>query len=110
MHTGAIAISAKIPNLIHIVINNGVHDSVGAQPTMASSLSLCRIAEGFKYRFVVKVSTIEDLKIKFEQALESNDNTFIEVICRSGARKDLGRPLTSPIQNKNAFLSGNLYG
>jgi len=41
-------------NLRHIIFNNGVHDSVGGQPTDAGNedFSFCKIALGCGYRHV----------------------------------------------------------
>lgn len=108
MHTGGLAISGKLDNLIHIVINNGVHDSVGAQPTMAQFLCLSEIARNFKYYTSVTVSTSEDLCKSIKESLISKKSYFIEVLSKPGSRKNLGRPLTTPIQNKNSFLFANL--
>ncbi len=108
MHTGGLSISGKLDNLIHIVINNGVHDSVGGQPTMARFLCLSEIAKNFKYSSSITVSTKEELNASLKSSLISNKSSFIEVLSKPGARKDLGRPLTTPMQNKNAFLSSNL--
>ena len=105
MHTGALAISGRINNLIHIVINNGVHDSVGGQPTMGKSLCLSEIANNFKYASSNTVATLEDLRKIFQKALKSKNNTFIEVLSAPGSRKDLGRPLTTLEENKNYLFS-----
>ncbi len=108
MHTGGLSISGKLDNLIHIVINNGVHDSVGGQPTMAEFLCLSEIARNFKYSSSITVSSKEELNASLKASLISNKSTFIEVLSKPGSRQNLGRPLTTPIQNKNAFLSSNL--
>lgn len=108
MHTGALSISGKLDNLIHIVINNGVHDSVGAQPTMGQFLCLSEIARNFRYSSALTVTSRKDLNTSLKKSLISKKNSFIEVLSKPGARKNLGRPLTTPLQNKNAFLPLNL--
>ena len=75
---------------------------------MAEFLCLSKIARDFKYFSSITVSTKEDLNANLRKALSSSKNSFIEVLSEPGSRKNLGRPLTSPLQNKNAFLSSNL--
>jgi len=104
MQMGGLAtIGSRAPqNLVHIVLNNGAHDSVGGQPTVARQIDLCGIAKSCGYESVKKVETIEEL----ENALSNLEEklTFIEVIVKKGARKDLGRPKSTPIENKKAFM------
>ena len=54
MHMGSLAINAEQTNLVHILINNCVHDSVGGQPTKGDSLSFSKIAKAFGYSFVLR--------------------------------------------------------
>ena len=104
MQMGGLAtIGSRAPkNLVHIVLNNGAHDSVGGQPTVARKIDLCGIAKSCGYEIVKKVESIPEL----EDALSNLENklTFIEVLIKKGARKDLGRPKSTPIENKNAFM------
>ncbi len=104
MQMGGLAtIGSRAPkNLVHIVLNNGAHDSVGGQPTIARKIDLCGIAKSCGYEIVKKVETIPEL----EDSLSNLENklTFIEVLVKKGARKDLGRPKSTPIENKNAFM------
>jgi len=105
MHMGALAaIGTKKPrNFCHIVLNNGAHDSVGGQPTIAPFIDLPAIARACGYVRVYQAKTKEELK---NALAEGNDGlTFIEVIVKKGARKDLGRPKSSPIENKAAFMN-----
>jgi phosphonopyruvate decarboxylase len=105
MHMGAIAaIGTKRPcNFCHIVLNNGAHDSVGGQPTIAPFIDLPAIARACGYVQVFQARTKEQLK---SILAEKNEGlTFIEVIVKKGARKDLGRPKSSPIENKTAFMN-----
>jgi phosphonopyruvate decarboxylase len=104
MHMGSLTISAQQSNLLHIVLNNGAHDSVGGQPTIAAQLSLAEIASAAGYAQVFSVSGTEDLKTVLQQALHSGKSSFIEVLCRKGARADLGRPTRTPAQNKQDFM------
>lgn len=104
MHMGSLTISAQQSNLLHIVLNNGAHDSVGGQPTVAATLTLSEIASAAGYAQVFSVSGTEDLKTVLQRALHSGKSSFIEVLCRKGARADLGRPTRTPAQNKQDFM------
>ena len=107
MHLGAMAvIGANRPeNLVHIVINNEAHESVGGMPTAAGKIRLTQIAEGCGYPTAVSVSTPEALDAALTAAKERRELCFLEVKCAVGARPDLGRPTTTPQENKQAFAS-----
>lgn len=107
MHMGALAaIGARKPrNLRHIALNNGAHDSVGGQPTIAADIDLPALACACGYQHVRRVHA----KAELQEALAKKDPeqdapAFIEVRIKKGARNDLGRPKTSPVENKAAFM------
>jgi len=85
-------------------LNNGAHDSVGGQPTVAAQLTLSDIASAAGYAQVYSVSGAESLNTVLQQTLASGKSSFIEVLCRKGARADLGRPTRTPAQNKQDFM------
>jgi phosphonopyruvate decarboxylase len=104
MHLGALAIigTQKPRNFRHIVLNNGAHDSVGGQPTAALQIDLPAIARACGYEYVYSAATQAALRTL--AAAQREGATFIEVRVRRGARKDLGRPRTSPEENKQALM------
>jgi len=104
MHMGAIAAIGvkKLKNFRHIVINNGVHDSVGGQPTIAQRVNLCDIALACGYKYARRVESREKFLNVLSEQKESP--AFIEVFVKKGARKDLGRPKISPVDNKLALM------
>ena len=110
MHMGSMAIVAsKAPkNYIHVVFNNGAHDSVGGQPTVGLQIDLPAIAKAVGYKNVFSVDNKEDLLnllASHLSPLTSIDGPiFLEVKVKKGNRKDLGRPTTTPIQNKEALM------
>lgn len=108
MHLGALAlIGANRPaNLIHIVLNNEAHESVGGMPTVAGKLDLSGIAKACGYPCALSADNPEGLKKALKTAREGKQLTFIEVKCALGARTDLGRPTTTPQENKAAFMAG----
>ncbi len=105
MHMGGLSVvgTQKPGNFQHIVLNNGAHESVGAQPTVALDIDLSAVARACGYRSVSVVTTATEL----DEALSSGQPgpQFIEARVTTGARADLGRPSTSPLENKMAFMS-----
>jgi len=106
MHTGSLGIigAAAPKNFKHIVFNNGAHDSVGGQPTIGFNTDFGKIAEGFGYKKVFKVETKHELIETFKKFSKLEGASLLEICINKGARKDLGRPTTTPSQNKQAFM------
>ena len=107
MHMGSMAIVAeKAPaNYIHVVFNNGAHDSVGGQPTVGLDIDLCAIAKAVGYKSAFSTDNKEDLAVILSKAKNLNGPLLIQVCVKKGNRKDLGRPTTTPIQNKEALMA-----
>ena len=102
---GMATIGTRNPsNMVHFVMNNGAHDSVGGQPTVGRQIDLCAIAAGCGYENVVKVDTPEELDAVLHDDETKSKLTFVEVLVTKGARKDLGRPKSTPVQNKEALM------
>lgn len=110
MHMGNMAIVAsKHPaNYIHVVFNNGAHDSVGGQPTVGLDIDLPAIAKAVGYKYVYSVDTKEALQQQLSiinSHLSINEYPiFLEIRVKKGNRKDLGRPTTTPVENKEALM------
>lgn len=104
MHMGALAISADCDNLIHILINNQAHDSVGGQPTKGAVLDFSSIANTLGYRRTTRVADLAGLRASLASSPAFAGSVFLEVMCKRGARKDLGRPDRTPLQNKTDFM------
>jgi len=107
MHLGAMALigSSKPDNLVHIVLNNEAHESVGGMPTAAGSLDLPAIARACGYPSAMSVDTPEALDVALAAVKAAEQLTFMEVKCALGARADLGRPTAAPQENKTAFMA-----
>jgi phosphonopyruvate decarboxylase len=108
MGSMAIVANKAAQNYIHVVFNNGAHDSVGGQPTVGLKIDLSAVAKAVGYKQVFSVDNKESLQeilTSHPLPLTSNEGpTFIEVKVKKGNRKDLGRPTTTPIQNKEALM------
>lgn len=106
MHMGAMAVlAAQSPdNLVHILINNGAHETVGGMPTVAEYVDFVALAKACGYKYAVCADTFDALDEQLMAAKSRAALTFIEVKCSIGARADLGRPTTTARENKENFM------
>ena len=107
MHMGAMAVigANKPENMIHIVINNGAHETVGGMPTVAGLIDLVAIAKACGYPNAVCVDSFNALDTELDAAKKRNELSFIEVKCSIGSRENLGRPTTTAVENKLNFMN-----
>ncbi|WP_421773384.1 phosphonopyruvate decarboxylase [Gracilimonas sp.] len=106
MHMGALAIigEQQPSNFYHILINNGAHESVGGQPTAGFHIDFGKIAEGCRYNKTFRISNLSSLDNTFEEFLNTDGPVLLEIMTKTGARSDLGRPTLSPAENKKNFM------
>ena len=106
MHMGSMAVlgANKPRNLVHVVINNGAHETVGGMPTVARSIDLVAIAKACGYPNAICVDNFDDLNKELARAKAKDELYFIEAKCSIGAREDLGRPTTTALENKKNFM------
>lgn len=108
MHLGSLCVNAQsgCEKFLHIVINNGAHESVGGQPTAGFTSDLASIAHSAGYSGVAAVSNAEDLAAKMADFFaKMNGPQFLEVRVTVGSREDLGRPKEPPQTNKGEMMS-----
>ena len=107
MHMGSMAIVAnKAPkNYVHVVFNNGAHDSVGGQPTVGLKIDLPAVAKAVGYPHAFSVDSKADLLDCLKAVRMVEGPILLEIKVKKGNRKDLGRPTTTPIQNKDALMA-----
>ena len=110
MHMGNLATigSSNIHNLVHIVLNNGMHESVGVQETIAFDVNLKEIASNSGYDYSFCVSTKNSLEIILDD-IKSNVVSgliFIEIRINNKQKysHELMRPKDTPIDRKNKFI------
>lgn len=106
MHMGGLAIigSMQPKNYYHILFNNGVHDSVGGQPTVGYKIDIPTIAKACGYKTILSVDNIKLLKSTLQTLTDNEAPLYLEIRVKKGARENLGRPITTPIQNKEALM------
>ncbi len=94
----------KAKNLYHIVFDNECHESTGGQPTVSSTVDFEKVALACKYKGAETISTKKDLERKIKEMKSLNGPQMLIVKVKKGSRRDLGRPTTTPIENKEAFM------
>lgn len=106
MHMGAVTTigNTNVKNLKHIVINNGVHDSVGGQPTPGFNVDVPAMMKNCGYKWAETCSTKDDLLNKLEDLRKADGPACLEIQVNGGARSNLGRPTTKPVDNKLDFM------
>jgi phosphonopyruvate decarboxylase len=106
MHLGALPIIGSIApaNLIHVLLNNGAHESVGGQPTVADKVDFAAISRASGYKSYVQASDAQSIKQAWQQLSKQSGPTLLEIRITTGSRDDLGRPTSTPEENKLAFM------
>jgi phosphonopyruvate decarboxylase len=107
MHMGALAINASMncKNFKHIIFNNSAHDSVGGQPTVGRKIDIMSIALHAGYKWGEVVSKESEIRLALNEMANIKGPALLEIQVKKGFRKSLGRPTTTPIQNKEMFMS-----
>lgn len=94
----------KNPRLKHIILDNHAHESTGGQSTVSESIDFTAVGRACGYENVTSVDNAVDLK-KNLQSLENNGQLSLLIIqIKKGSRSDLGRPTTTPQENRDAFI------
>ena len=108
MHLGALPVIGKRApsNLIHVVINNGAHETVGGMPVCSGSMDIASLASAAGYTCVLTADSESSLDRALAEAEKPHSGpVLIEVRCACGSRSDLGRPTTTPVMNRDALMS-----
>ncbi len=106
MHMGSLGIigHASPKNFVHIVMNNGAHESVGGQPTVGFFIGLADIAKSSGYAHVARAASDGELKCQLETLRNRDGPVFLEIRICTGSRENLGRPDRSPMEIKKEFM------
>ena len=107
MHMGSLTTNGalKCNNLKHIVFNNGSHESVGGQPTTAHKFNMKNIAKSMGYDYVLTAKNEKQLKEAILKVKKYKGTSFLEVMISNGTRSDLGRPKSTPLENKKSLMN-----
>lgn len=120
MHLGGAALCGhETPrNLIHILLNNQAHESVGGQPTVANTVDFGVVLRACGYAAHWFATTETDLDAALGQVLSAQEQgtaghsgeeqikgpCCVEIMCNLSSRADLGRPAESPVKNKARIM------
>jgi phosphonopyruvate decarboxylase len=106
MHLGSLAVIAghAPARYFHVVFNNGVHDSVGGQPTSIDQVDVVAAARALGYQHAVSTADIASLAGQVAALRSHGGPALLELQVRSGSRPDLGRPTRTPAESKRAFM------
>lgn len=106
MHMGALSVigANKPNNLVHVLFNNGAHESVGGLPTVSESIDYLQMAKAVGYEKIYSVDCLEELENVLKSVSLENQLTFIEIKVAIGSRADLGRPTISSQESKVNFM------
>lgn len=105
MHLGGLVIAAGMgcKNLIHVVVNNAAHESVGGMPVAAGQADFSALARAAGYEAVFRADGEETLRQALAALRNAVGSRFLEIHTALGSRKDLGRPTTTPKENLEAL-------
>lgn len=103
MHMGALALAAslQLANLTYVVLNNGAHSSVGAQPTLGFQVDFCTIAVGCGFQNPVRISSSEGWK---KCSAHFGEIDFLEIRINTKNSTFLPRPKATPLEAKETFM------
>lgn len=107
MHMGALSNIGNLApgNFIHVLFNNGAHESVGGQPTLGFEIDAEAIARACGYTHTYSVSTPHEIEKVLKEGIKHEGPTLIEIKVGINSRDNLGRPTITPIENKKAFIT-----
>jgi phosphonopyruvate decarboxylase len=107
MHAGTLAVLADHapPNYLHVVFNNGVHDSVGGQPTSITRVDVPALARAAGYRHAAVTSDLTSLPEQVADLRRHGGPSLLELQVRPGNRPGIGRPTRTPAESKRAFMT-----
>ncbi len=96
-------IGAQQPeNLFHILVDNNAYESTGSQQTLSNKVDFSAIATACNYPNSTTVDTLTDFEKAFGKFNKGPNMLVVKSFPYS--RSDLGRPKTTPIENKMAFM------
>ena len=110
MHMGNLSNigNSKCGNLIHVVLNNGMHESVGIQPTNAFNINLTEIAKNCGYSYCKCISSLDNINDILKEIVDKEFESpiFIEIRINNKVNysHELSRPKNKPIVRKKQFM------
>jgi phosphonopyruvate decarboxylase len=105
MKLGTLAtVGAYAPrNLVHVLLDNGVHDSTGGQMTVSPVVDFAKIALACNYRAAYSCDSVDGFAEALRAALAVQGPVMIHLRIAPGSMKDLGRPTVHPSEVARRF-------
>lgn len=107
MHMGSLATNGRYHphNLLHIVLNNGVNESVGGQKSAGQIIDLTSIAKACGYvTYPHFINNSDDLRKFVQQFSEKGGLAFADMHVRQGIRKDMPKLQIDHQAQKNNLI------
>lgn len=107
MHMGGLATIGQHGNneFLHVVINNGSHESVGGQPTEGFAIDMCDLARACGFTQACRISNETELQAWLKRLHTVKGKQFVEIVTNKKSRSDLGRPAGSPAKWKKDLMT-----
>jgi phosphonopyruvate decarboxylase len=93
------------PNMIHILLDNNVHDSTGGQKTVSHQIDFVDIAASCGYQKSQYIHNLEELGASIQEWKNTKGLTFLYMKISKGSKKNLGRPKMKPYEVKERLQS-----
>jgi phosphonopyruvate decarboxylase len=108
MHMGNLATIGHYgpSNIMHFILDNNAHDSVGCGGTVSETVDFTKIAKAVGYRASETVTSSNELRRMLERLDGNVGPALITIKIRKGAKTDLPRPSMTPRERKALFLAG----
>ncbi|NGQ93621.1 phosphonopyruvate decarboxylase [Brevibacillus sp. SYP-B805] len=102
MRLGSLATNGfyRPPNLLHVLLDNNVHDSTGGQQTVSHNVQFVEAAAACGYPRAIYVHDLQELASCIEDWKKQKQLTFLYLKIARGSRKELGRPKIKPYEVK----------
>mgnify|MGYP001291012749 CR=1 FL=1 len=106
MHLGALPVISSVApkNLLHVILNNGCHESVGGQPTVINKVDLRKLSYAFDYANYFEAHNSQELIENWKEISCSEGPSLLHININSSSREDLSRPKTTALANKHEFM------
>lgn len=90
-------------NLVHVLLDNGVHDSTGGQPTVSPGVDFAGVALACGYAYAAACATLEGFEAAFREALAAPGPALVHLRIAPGSMAKLGRPTVKPPEVARRF-------
>lgn len=106
MHMGALPVIAhrRPRRFIHVLLNNGAHESVGGQATVAGNIDFSLLSRAVGYAGYATVTDVAGLEAAWHRLGTIDGPVLLEVRIGLGSRDNLRRPTSTTVENKLAFM------